>query len=216
MYIQRCKMMMKLFLLYIVVINMVITTAAVTTNNRILLSSVLVGTALAASVSESYDFSYTELALLTTAVLVINFPRNQPVQDSCTAPGYTADPLFGCYRLVKGGTTLVTKTEAIQGCASDGGRLQLINSEAEAKALTALIQNEGIVPPGTFIQGSRASISSPWVGDDGNPLPYLPSSVENGNVPIANLLWFKSDSPTAFTYSASDNTVTLTSYVCEI
>lgn len=46
----RCKMMMKLFLFYIVVLNMVITTAAVTTNNRILLSNVLVGTALAASV----------------------------------------------------------------------------------------------------------------------------------------------------------------------
>lgn len=46
----RCKMMMKLFLFYILVLNMVITTAAVTTNNRILLSSVLVGTALAASV----------------------------------------------------------------------------------------------------------------------------------------------------------------------
>lgn len=46
----RWKMMMKLFLFYIVVLNMVITTAAVTTNNRILLSNVLVGTALAASV----------------------------------------------------------------------------------------------------------------------------------------------------------------------
>lgn len=79
-----------------------------------------------------------------------------------------------------------------------------------------LTENEGIVPPGTFIQGSRASISSPWVGDDGNPLPYLPSTVENGNVPIANLLWFRSLSPTAFSYAASDNTVTLTSYVCEI
>lgn len=43
-------MMMKLFLFYILVLNMVITTAAVTTNNRILLSNVLVGTALAASV----------------------------------------------------------------------------------------------------------------------------------------------------------------------
>lgn len=43
-------MMMKLFLFYILVLNMVITTAAVTTNNRILLSTVLVGTALAASV----------------------------------------------------------------------------------------------------------------------------------------------------------------------
>lgn len=46
----RCKMMMILFLFYILVLNMVITTAAVTTNNRILLSTVLVGTALAASV----------------------------------------------------------------------------------------------------------------------------------------------------------------------
>ncbi|XP_052692390.1 uncharacterized protein LOC128170663 isoform X2 [Crassostrea angulata] len=208
-------MMMKFVLLYIVVINMVITTAAVTTNNRILLSSVLVGTALAASVSESYDFSDTELALLTTAVLVIIFPRHQPVQNSCTAPGYTDDPLFGCYRLVKG-NTLVTKTEAIQGCASDGGRLQLINSEAEANALNALIQNEALNPPGTFIQGSRASISSPWVGDDGNPLPYLPSSVESGNIPIANLLYFRSDSPTAFRYVATTIAVTLTSYVCEI
>lgn len=40
-------------------------------------------------------------------------------------------------------------------------------------------ENGGIIPPGTFIQGSRASISSPWVGDDGKPLPYLPPTVES-------------------------------------
>lgn len=58
-------------------------------------------------------------------------------EDSCSAPGYTDDPLLGCYRFV---TATVTKPEAIQGCANDGGRLLLINSEAEALALGALIR----------------------------------------------------------------------------
>uniref|UniRef100_K1QPF4 C-type lectin domain-containing protein n=1 Tax=Magallana gigas TaxID=29159 RepID=K1QPF4_MAGGI len=153
--------MMKLFLLYIVVLNMVITTAAETTNNRILLSSVLVGTALAASVSGNYDFSYTDLALLTTAVLVVNFPTNPPVpvQDSCTAPGYTADPLLGCYRVVTSDTSFVTYDQAKQECVNDGGRLLLINSEAEANALVAILRTYAAGGlPYWFIQGTRTVI----------------------------------------------------------
>lgn len=79
-----------------------------------------------------------------------------------------------------------------------------------------LTENEGIVPPWTFIQGSRASGSSPWVGDDGNPLPYMPPTVVDANIPIADLLYFRSDSPTAFAYVAGSSAIRFTLYVCEI
>lgn len=37
----------------------------------------------------SYDFSYTDLVLLTTPVLVVNFPRNQPVQGKSNIFSYS-------------------------------------------------------------------------------------------------------------------------------
>lgn len=56
--------------------------------------------------------------------------------DPCSAPGYTVDPLLGCYRIIRLDTTRrVTKDQAKQQCANDGGRLSLINSEAEANEL---------------------------------------------------------------------------------
>lgn len=58
--------------------------------------------------------------------------------ESCTTPGYSGDPLFGCYRCVKVNPP-VTMADAIKSCASDGGSLLLIDSAAEAKAFAALL-----------------------------------------------------------------------------
>ena len=53
---------------------------------------------------------------------------------SCTDyPGYTDDPLLGCYRIYPPGKPL-SHADAEKLCASDGGRLVLLNSEAETLA----------------------------------------------------------------------------------
>uniref|UniRef100_K1PGT1 Uncharacterized protein n=1 Tax=Magallana gigas TaxID=29159 RepID=K1PGT1_MAGGI len=56
---------------------MMMNTVAVTTDNRVILSGVLVGSALAASQYGSYTFSPLEFAALTTSLLVLNYPRKQ-------------------------------------------------------------------------------------------------------------------------------------------
>ena len=54
--------------------------------------------------------------------------------NQCTKyPGYTDDPLLGCYRIYPPGEQLF-HADAVKLCAGDGGRLVLINSEAEALA----------------------------------------------------------------------------------
>uniref|UniRef100_K1QVT9 Uncharacterized protein n=1 Tax=Magallana gigas TaxID=29159 RepID=K1QVT9_MAGGI len=83
-----------------------------------------------------YIFSPLELATLTTVVLVLNFPRKES-SESCTAPGYTADPVLGCYRLYINEPK--SNTDARQQCANDGGRLLLLNSEAEYDRVKSLI-----------------------------------------------------------------------------
>lgn len=56
---------------------------------------------------------------------------------SCSAPGYTDDPLLGCYRFIKIGVG--THADAAKLCASDGGRLLLINSEEEFQAVQKIL-----------------------------------------------------------------------------
>ena len=59
---------------------------------------------------------------------------------SCTDyPGYTDDPLLGCYRIYPPGE-LLSYADAEKLCASDGGRLVLINSEEEAQAFREKIK----------------------------------------------------------------------------
>uniref|UniRef100_K1Q756 C-type lectin domain-containing protein n=1 Tax=Magallana gigas TaxID=29159 RepID=K1Q756_MAGGI len=77
-----------------------------------------------------------ELATLTTAVFVLNFPRKKKAEESCTAPGYISDPEMGCYRMYK---ERKTSADAKQQCANDGGRLLLINSAAEFTKLVSLL-----------------------------------------------------------------------------
>lgn len=58
-----------------------------TTNNRILLSSVVVGATLAASLSGRFDLSANDLAVLTTVMLVLNFPwQHAPAATTPTKP----------------------------------------------------------------------------------------------------------------------------------
>lgn len=56
---------------------------------------------------------------------------------SCSASGYTDDPLLGCYRFIKIGVG--THADAAKLCASDGGRLLLINSEEEFQAVQKIL-----------------------------------------------------------------------------
>nr|XP_034310488.1 uncharacterized protein LOC109619281 [Crassostrea gigas] len=162
------KNLMKYVVISTVTSYMIMNTVAMTTNNRVLLSGVLVGSALAASYYGGYTFSPEELATLTTAVLVLNFPRKQRAEDSCTAPGYISDPVMGCYRLYKESKN---SADAKQQCANDGGRLLIINSAAEFTKLVSLLNQESIVD--LWVHGSRSSVSSPWLTDNGNPLPYI-------------------------------------------
>ncbi|XP_052684104.1 hemolymph lipopolysaccharide-binding protein-like isoform X2 [Crassostrea angulata] len=162
------KDLMKYVMISTLISFMMMNTVAMTTNNRVLLSGVLVASALAASHGD-YIFSPLELATLTTVVLVLNFPRKvSESSESCTAPGYTADPVLGCYRLY---TEPKTNTDARQQCANDGGRLLLMNSEAEYERVKSFVEQNSFI--GMWIQGSRSSVSSPWLTDNGDPLPYL-------------------------------------------
>ena len=61
------------------------------------------------------------------------------VKPCTNYPGYTADPLLGCYRIYPPGKPL-SHADAEKLCASDGGRLVLINSEAEAQAFREKIK----------------------------------------------------------------------------
>ena len=58
--------------------------------------------------------------------------------NTCTAPGYTDDPVMGCYRFYtnKGN---IKKEAAVKQCVDDGGRLVLIKSETEGKAFQKLL-----------------------------------------------------------------------------
>ncbi|XP_052683920.1 uncharacterized protein LOC128164203 [Crassostrea angulata] len=171
----------KYVFLSIVISYMKISTVATTTNNRILLSSLMVGAALGASLSGSYTFSEGELALLTTGVLVLNFPGNKQAEDSidpCIAKGYARSPILGCYRLIKDAKLI--QPEAKQRCAQDGGRLLLVNSAEESQEVLSLLVREGVEY--VWIQGSRSSLSAPWLADDGTPLPYT-GTIDNNNVP---------------------------------
>nr|XP_034310173.1 uncharacterized protein LOC117683962 [Crassostrea gigas] len=170
------KDLMKCVLISTVISFMIMNTVAMTTNNRVLLSGVLVSSALAASYYGDYIFSPLELATLTTVILVLNFPRKvvSESQESCTAPGYTADPLLGCYRPYN---ELKTNTDARQQCANDGGRLLLMNSEAEYDRLKSVIVQNSLV--NVWIQGSRSSVSSPWLADNGDPLYLGPEYIES-------------------------------------
>eukprot|EP00105_Crassostrea_gigas_P035956 XP_019920104.1 PREDICTED: uncharacterized protein LOC105321432 [Crassostrea gigas] len=204
---------MKYLLVLCVAFHTVTTSAVATTNNRILLSSVLVGTALAASLCDEYIFSLTEKALLTTTILILIFPRQQHSQidsnlpkETCTVPGYTDHPLFGCFRFVTDATP-VSHSDATQQCAKDGGRLLLVNSAEEEAELVKLLQTPKRV---AFIQGTRSVGSSIWLADDGTSLPYLPSVVANQAIPTATVL-----SLGKF-FTAVDPTDLQGNYFCEI
>nr|XP_022310891.1 uncharacterized protein LOC111116195 [Crassostrea virginica] len=174
-------------IVFLLTSGFVLNITAISTNNRILLGTLLAGSALATSVYGDKHFSEFELALLTTAALILIFPRPQSESavNTCTAPGYTDDTVMGCYRLYTNIEPL-TKEEAVKQCAGDGGRLVLIKSETEAKAFQKmLLENKVIL---SYMQGKRTSVGAPWTDESGNPLPYLASGIVNNNNPNSNAL----------------------------
>ncbi|XP_052676674.1 uncharacterized protein LOC128158041 [Crassostrea angulata] len=182
-------------------------TVALTTNNRILLSSVLVGSALAASISGGHVFSPTEYAALTTAVLFLTIPRPQAAQKGyCTSPGYSVHPLFGCFSLVQS-TNPVTIAVARQECANEGGQLLLVKSEEERKELIKLLPSN----KEAFIQGSKDGDN--WVTDAGSPLPYVPTSgiVDGTNPQAAGIVLMKGG-----IFAAKTGQYTNNFYFCQI
>lgn len=62
-----------------------------------------------------------------------------------------------------------------------------------------------------FIQGNRQDPSSPWVAEDGSPLPYLPSKVTSTGTTI---VFYASKS--GFVYNAAKPDFTSNTIVCEI
>lgn len=90
--------------------------------------------------------------------------------DTFTTPCYIADTLLGCYR-IRRPDTQVTNDQARQRCSSDGGRLLLINSEAEANR---------IIKPNTYLTLDKAR---KLCASDGGRLLLVKSETE------ANQLW---------------------------
>eukprot|EP00105_Crassostrea_gigas_P044606 XP_019928754.1 PREDICTED: uncharacterized protein LOC105342908 isoform X2 [Crassostrea gigas] len=177
---------MKCLILCLVISQMVISTAALTTNNRILLSTAVVGTALAFSVCTS--------------------------TPTCTAPDYIQDSLLGCYRLQVG--ALLTYDQAKLLCQADGGRLLLVNSEAEATRLQSLLMSAGIQR--LWVQGTRSAVGTPYLADDGTPLPYTgPTGVLNNNEPNSVRLSYES-SNVQLGFVGYSTTDTLNAFICEI
>nr|XP_022311124.1 uncharacterized protein LOC111116424 [Crassostrea virginica] len=159
--------------------RLVFNVTAVSTNNRILFGTLIAGSALATSLYGDYLFNEFELTLLTTAVLILTFPRpSESAVKTCTDyPGYTDDPLLGCYRIYPPGE-LLSYADAEKLCASDGGRLVLINSEAEAQAFREKMKEIDV--KFGYIQGTRTGKDAPWTDNNGNPLPYLPARIFSG------------------------------------
>lgn len=62
-----------------------------------------------------------------------------------------------------------------------------------------------------FIQGNRQDPSSPWVAEDGSPIPYLPSKVTSSGTTIVFYA-----SKRGFVYNAARPDVALNTIVCEI
>lgn len=56
---------------------------------------------------------------------------------SCTVPGYTSDPVLGCYRVYL--KNYLSKVHARDTCDKDGGRILLINSSMEASILSSVL-----------------------------------------------------------------------------
>ena len=61
------------------------------------------------------------------------------VTGTCTAPGYTDDPVMGCYRLYLPPGGSINKEGAVNLCVSDGASLVLIKSEAEHQAFNDVV-----------------------------------------------------------------------------
>lgn len=183
--------------------------SAMTTNNRILLSSLLVGSALGLSVYGDYDFSPSEIGLLATVLLAINHPTAQPTSVPCTAPGYTGHPLLGCYRIYS--DTPVVYDTARQQCISDGGSLLLVNSAQEAQALAEQLVAKSLQR--TFVQGSRRNAADPWKADDGSPLPYTGPDTVIGQPDDGATVLVMLDSTR---FAAAANFIPFQSFTCEI
>ncbi|XP_078329614.1 uncharacterized protein LOC111117859 [Crassostrea virginica] len=62
-------------IIFLLTSSLVFNVTAVSTNNRILFGTLLAGSALATSLYGDYTFGELELTLLTTAVLMLTFPR---------------------------------------------------------------------------------------------------------------------------------------------
>nr|XP_034318912.1 uncharacterized protein LOC117686996 isoform X2 [Crassostrea gigas] len=106
----------------IVISFMMMNTVAVTTDNRVILSGVLVGSALVALQYGSYTFSPLEFAALTTSLLVLYYPRKQTqtmkeLCDSLGPKGYIWDvSLEICYHL---NTIELNAVDAKRKCMSE-------------------------------------------------------------------------------------------------
>lgn len=154
---------------------MMMNTVAVTTDNRVILSGLLVGSALAASHYGSYTFSPLEFAALTTAVLVLNSPRKQQRQnmkdmcDSLGPEGYIWDVSFEiCYHL---NTIELNAVDAKRKCMSEhpNSRLLLIDSDKTYNFAVSIIDNFNTGP--IYLQGTKYGTN--FVDDDGQVITYF-------------------------------------------
>ncbi|XP_052679778.1 uncharacterized protein LOC128160484 [Crassostrea angulata] len=158
----------------IVISFMMMNTVAVTTDNRVILSGVLVGSALAASQYGSYTFSPLEFAALTTSLLVLNYPRKQTqtmkeLCDSLGPKGYIWDVSYEiCYHL---NTIELNAVDAKRICMSEhpNSRLLLINSDKTYNFAVSIIDTFNTGP--IYLQGTRYGPN--FVDDDGQAITYF-------------------------------------------
>nr|XP_034318847.1 uncharacterized protein LOC105330863 isoform X1 [Crassostrea gigas]XP_034318853.1 uncharacterized protein LOC105330863 isoform X1 [Crassostrea gigas]XP_034318860.1 uncharacterized protein LOC105330863 isoform X1 [Crassostrea gigas]XP_034318866.1 uncharacterized protein LOC105330863 isoform X1 [Crassostrea gigas] len=158
----------------IVISFMMMNTVAVTTDNRVILSGVLVGSALVASQYGSYTFSPLEFAALTTALLVLNYPRKQTqtmkeLCDSLGPKGYIWDVSNEiCYHL---NTIELNAVDAKRKCMSEhpNSRLLLIDSDKTYNFAVSIIDAFNTGP--IYLQGTKSGPN--FVDDNGQVITYF-------------------------------------------
>ncbi|XP_061190261.1 uncharacterized protein LOC133198135 [Saccostrea echinata] len=201
--------LVKGLVLYVLVTNYVIVTTAILTINRPLLGLLIAGSVLVPYAYGNMVLTPELLALLTTGLLLVTIPTSQTAtlgNPTCTATGYEYNPLTGCFRVFKG---LVTNTEAQQQCNGDGGRLLLVNSEAEADVL--ITEMEAIRLSEALVQGSRSNASDPWKDDSGNPLPYTGNTIRRNDRDSNTIIGMRTDKD----FQALNPSTKVEGFICE-
>ncbi|XP_056003441.1 uncharacterized protein LOC125662889 [Ostrea edulis] len=152
------------------------------------------------------------MPLLAATLVIALTPTESNAGSTCTAPGYAINPVLGCIKLYTFRSPAATISVMAAQCASDGGELLLVNSEAENTALVNFMisDSNGVFSVG--IQGSRVTVTDPWLTDAGEPLPYIGNIPGTSNIAGLTRLMARFDN----TWFSLNSAFLLDQCVCEI